>query len=139
MQGATSQKREPYGLKKTAAPILLLIYGVYWFAAQTGMLHDHAHGHEHEHVLHDQTAESDPCHRSIYHGDKSHGCKHDAHLIKDRKSCELCDAVRNHQASLVEIPQLFLTSSFYSTPIAFEFEISKFDQPIPSNKGPPFI
>jgi hypothetical protein len=125
------------GLRKVSVSVLLLTYLTFWFYGQSNLLHDHLPDHDHEHVVHDSKAESDPCHRSIYHGDLTQGCKHDAHLLKDRKSCDLCDALRNIHAWLPELPKLYSPKGIHSCTDSFRFSAFYAEHSNPSNKGPP--
>ncbi len=139
MQRIKGQVQPHSSLRKVSVSVLLLIYLTFWFYGQSNLLHDHVPGHEHDHVLHDSKAESDPCHRSVYHGDLRQGCKHDAHLLKDRKSCDLCDALRNIHAWLPALPKLYSPTSFDSCTDSFQFSPFYTEQSNPSNKGPPFL
>ena len=61
--------------------ILLVVYVL--GAVGTGVLNEIA-GHHPEHS-HSIEKESDPCHRTIFHQDKIHGCKHTSHISKIEK------------------------------------------------------
>ncbi|MBK9270829.1 MAG: hypothetical protein IPM48_04470 [Saprospiraceae bacterium] len=85
--------------------ILILVYVFGWSLSTLSFLHNHHH-HSCDHsVAHDITAESDPCHRSIFHADKVNGCKHDGHFQNTKKECFLCS---DHFASDVLISKIFL-------------------------------
>lgn len=69
-----------------------IAYLLLWiFSIQFGyVLLKHSSHHHHEHTLHTQEEELNPCHRTIFHNDFSHGCDHRNHFGKADDDCTLC-------------------------------------------------
>ncbi|MDP6908082.1 MAG: hypothetical protein QF371_01190 [Flavobacteriales bacterium] len=65
-------------------------------------LHQAVHHHDHA-ELHSEEAESDACHRAIYHGDFSKDCEHKSHISETEHDCELCKVTvsRYHNSPVV--------------------------------------
>jgi hypothetical protein len=80
------------------AVLLLLLYS--FSAIQFDFVHALVHEHEAQ-TLHTSQDEKDPCHRAIYHGDKTNGCHHKNHFIPGKTKCSLCDVFfsREHLAT----------------------------------------
>ena len=67
--------------------------------------------HHHHHAeLHTDEAESDSCHRAIYHGDTSADCNHKNHVSETETDCELCKVLNSRSSE-------FLVSESTSTRI----------------------
>lgn len=66
---------------------LLAIYACFYFLPEVAHLHQHAH---HQDELHSEAAETDACHRAIYHNDFTAGCDHEYHLSQRDDDCERC-------------------------------------------------
>ena len=60
--------------------------------------------------LHASEQEADPCHRNIYHQERSGACEHSTHIIDNHK-CSVCDsqcqAVQILENALIDIPVSF--------------------------------
>jgi len=119
--------------------MLVLVYMFGWSLSTLSFLHNHdEHSCDHS-VVHDIKAESDPCHRSIFHADKENGCKHDGHFENIKKECFLCS---DHFGSEVLISKIFLFGtldfsketycSFYNNNISRTYNIQL-------TRGPPAL
>ena len=75
------------GSLKAASVFLLLLFYTSG-NIQFELLHQIIHPQDNA-ITHIPENEKDPCHRSIYHGDKNAGCKHEVHLTKLSK-CSFC-------------------------------------------------
>lgn len=112
---------------------LLLAYGLQGVSIE--FLHGFVHDHAAESV-HTIEAESDACHRNIYHGDKENGCRHTAHVKKNNKCSfsEFCSASK-HIAPERIATQLFV-SVFYLAPCTSTFFIAEKTNHLPSRAPP---
>ena len=59
-------------------------------------------------VLHAVAQEADPCHRSIYHQERSSDCKHSKHFVDNHK-CSMCDS-QMHTAQIFQSDDVLVTS-----------------------------
>ncbi|MEP7197769.1 MAG: hypothetical protein ABI851_14715 [Saprospiraceae bacterium] len=69
-----------------------IVFGLIVFCFIKGTVQNNSHHCEQHNdliVLHTEKQESDPCHRSIYHGDRKTGCMHSSHLTKGIQKCGL--------------------------------------------------
>lgn len=89
-------------------------------------------------VLHAQEQEKDPCHRSIYHQERSADCKHTTHIVDNHK-CPMCDSqvhtVQIHEDNLGVVSPFFesaISTISQSTTIAGYYSYS-------SSRAPPFM
>ncbi len=83
-----------YSRKILAATLLLTIYCL--GSIEFEGIHEALHAKEHT-----ETAEKNPCHRSIYHQDKN-ACKHTTH-VSEVKTCLLCHLIF-HSDEWIETP-----------------------------------
>lgn len=101
-------------------------------------MHSAVHVHEHEH-LHTDTAEADPCHRAIYHGDRSHNCEHKNHLTEQFTDCELCKVLTSRSLQFIGTSVVEIGAFSFSTQ-DFHFGSDFVLEPSPlrsSLRGPP--
>ncbi len=104
----------------------------------TDVAHPLFHQHEHEEV-HTASAEQDPCHRAIYHGEKETGEAHHNHVSQVHEKCTLCDVIIHRDHRLTETPQ-FTSAEAAATPFSFYLVFSSFgSQPSSLTRGPPAI
>ena len=75
------------------ACILLYIIGSVEIESIHGLSHESDHAE-----IHTIESESDPCHVSLYHQERSGACDHEAHISKNN-TCSFCDA-QLHQSHL---------------------------------------
>jgi hypothetical protein len=88
--------------------------------------------------LHASEQEADPCHRSIYHQERSGACEHSTHIIDNHK-CSVCDS-QCHSAqfleqTLIDIPASFAVTS--STAVRYSATESFYSYS--SSRAPPMI
>lgn len=92
---------------------LLLFYAI--GVLQVESFHSLFHAHE-KAALHSVNEEKDPCHRTVYHGEKEQGCAHKTHVKKSDTcaSCAVCISsayIANHY---FETKILSFTAAFVS-------------------------
>lgn len=76
--------------------LALMLLGVYLSADLVGSLHSYfVHAEQIETVCSLEN-EQDACHRTIYHHDTVHGCKHKEHISIPVLKCELCSMLLTH-------------------------------------------
>lgn len=63
--------------------------------------------------LHASEQEADPCHRNIYHQERSGACEHSTHIIDNHK-CSVCDS-QCHSAQILENALIDIPVSFTVT------------------------
>ncbi len=65
-------------------------------------LHQAIHEHDHS-ELHSLEAETDACHRAIYHGETSQNCEHKSHVSEQSEDCSLCDVALSNSHFAVSL------------------------------------
>ena len=88
---------------------LLLVAAIIFLGSGVISLHDHRHNHAVTHTLEN---EADSCHRSIYHGELTLGCKHKSHVHNAEIDCQLCDVINSRCDQDFVRTESLLTSSF---------------------------
>ena len=81
-------KQRTQNIIKTVAGTLLL-FGYFLNVVSFESFHQAVHHHHHT-DLHSTEAETNACHRAIYHGESSQDCDHKSHITKTETECELC-------------------------------------------------
>lgn len=99
---------------KSFLRVFSFLFVLSWFIQNVHILHE-THSSEHHHAHHDPNLEKDPCHRKIFHGDHSNGCKHEAHINKKYTKCNVCDQQHHTNWSFQE--QALLKDNFHLTRI----------------------
>ena len=75
--------------KKKRGQIAYLLLAVFSLQLAYFLLKYSSH-HSHDHTQHTQEEELNPCHRTIFHNDFSHGCDHKNHFGKADDDCAFC-------------------------------------------------
>ena len=122
-------------LKGFSAFLMICIYLLAIF--QTNGSYFHVHEHDVE-ISHNPELEKDACHRTIYHRDLNHGCKHPSHLTKENKRCTLCEGILILDKTSFEISVFYL--NFHTSQEIYPYS-SLSESILKSelkNKGPPF-
>lgn len=88
--------------------------------------------------LHTAEKETDPCHKNIYHQQKSKGCEHKSHITQSTK-CPFCEHSANSKTILDEQTTL---SHFVTQDVLIEFfqetDHSYFNSEI-TGRSPPLV
>ena len=122
-------------LKCLASSILFVAYflNVVSFESLHQAIHHHAHLE-----LHTEEAESDACHRAIYHAEVSTRCQHDNHISKHADGCDLCDVVLSNSHQSVASSQTLNRSLIIDfQPISITYLIYEIDE-YKQSRSPPF-
>ncbi|MBK7797950.1 MAG: hypothetical protein IPJ53_02460 [Saprospiraceae bacterium] len=122
-------------LKGFFTALMIFIYLLAIFQTSGSYFHTHEHDVG---ISHNAEVEKDACHRTIYHRDLNHGCKHPSHLTKAAKKCSLCEGILFLDTARIDAFAFLL--NFYNVQeissyaplvkLVFHSEIM--------NKGPPF-
>ena len=100
--------------------------------------HQALHQHHHS-AIHSSEAESDACHRAIYHGEVSASCNHATHLSEQVTACELCEVLTSRGPQFVvagflriAIPDFNPNSLSHFSDVRIEAHLNQIDL-----RGPP--
>jgi hypothetical protein len=97
MSISKAMRKNKHAFKRCFAILLLAFYiiGNTQIEAIHGFFHSHGSS-----ITHSSEQENDPCHRTIYHDDKSYGCEHRSHLTRVEK-CVLCHIIVSNDTVVV--------------------------------------
>lgn len=114
---------------------LLVIYVV--GAIGVDLLHHYIHNHQDTEV-HSSIVEKDPCHRSIFHGERENGCDHKAHFTSTEK-CKVGHVIFQTQQELTRAYTRVAVTE--STPVIFAYRVSLTTTSLnqPHLRGPPVV
>ena len=88
--------------------------------------------------LHASEQEADPCHRNIYHQERSSDCKHSTHIVDSHK-CPVCDS-QCHSAQVLENALISIPVFFGFTSLTFtRSSASEGFYSYSSSRAPPII
>lgn len=128
-----------YSLSKAIKPLMATSLAICYLIGSGNLEVFHKIFHEHESTeLHTPEIENDLCHVSVYHQDRSDGCDHRTHLVKNSK-CSLAHAY-------VQNLHVLLRNTVSLTPTIFRLPLGNSDHALietpiifSSGRAPPAI